>query len=245
MAILVTGSQYLKDPIICSMNMKQYYYVGDIIQTKASLLARSSLKTCWTPTATSTPHTPWRMWGKGRCRQVVSTPCRVGTPGLPRHPHVHQVSDQLHQKGMMSHFTGVQITLTFQYLLFRYYQWVNLVLLLQACCFYLPRLVARATDGTDIVFLRYMWRGFENSTLKHLQQELYNPVQVGKLANQSISYRQDVAQKKAQMTRVVHYLSVSEARKHYINFFYPLYCINKSDTEKGGKCAIYILKIKF
>ena len=42
-----------------------------------------------------------------------------------------------------------------------YYQWVNLVLFLQACSFYIPRI---------------LWRNLEGKTIQSLAQDLSNPV---------------------------------------------------------------------
>ena len=90
----------------------------------------------------------------------------------------------------------------------RYYQWVNLVMFLQAACFYLPRCIYYAFVFLLILAIslfkfvsissifslhtslfsdyglfisiskRFLWRRFENGILGHLQQELNNPLQL-------------------------------------------------------------------
>ena len=81
----------------------------------------------------------------------------------------------------------------------KYYQWVNLVLFLQACSFYLPRWMKRIDFISMLLysFVRILWRNMEGMTIKHLTQDLSNPV-----------IKDD--ERRKQLSRVVDYLTVSK-----------------------------------
>ena len=84
-----------------------------------------------------------------------------------------------------------------------YYQWVNLFLFLQACSFYIPRSIIITIIIIIIILiiiiLRIIWRNMEGGTIKHLQQDLNNPV---------IDEKKRVEQEK----KVVNYLTISKVR---------------------------------
>jgi len=140
MSLLVTGSTYLGESIICSLHSPIMY--SDVIP-----------------------------------KRMVDTYCYIHATYTVDDGPPYQVDTTLYSMQGLGEVTPTS-GLTFH----RYYQWVNLVMFLQAACFYLPR---------------FLWRRFENGILGHLQQELNNPLQLQE-------------GKSDQLRKVVHYLSVSE-----------------------------------